>query len=175
MKIVVFGPEKRVGALHGEHVVDLSLAFAKFVKERQDERQPMLLAAAIVPSDLALFIEGGARTLGHAETALDHLFGNVHDQLGANGETLVHKAAEVRLHAPRPNGSRIACAGGNFADHLAGMAAMGLLPGAGPMSVDEAATRIRDSGNLGLLESWPTRRGFRRRSALPRQGGSARL
>ena len=40
MKIVVFGPEKRVGALHGEHVVDLSLAFTKFVKERQDERQP---------------------------------------------------------------------------------------------------------------------------------------
>ena len=150
MKIVVFGPEKRVGALHGEHVVDLSLAFAKFVKERQDVRQPMLLAAAIVPSDLALFIEGGARTLGHAETALEHLFGNVHDQLGANGETLVHRATEVRLHAPRPNGSRIACAGGNFADHLAGMAAMGLLPGAGAMSVDEAATRIRDSGIWGF-------------------------
>ena len=131
MKIVVFGPEKRVGALHGEYVVDVSLAFTKFVKERQDERQPTLLAAAMVPSDLALFIEGGARTLGHAETAVDHLFGDVHDQLGVNGETVVHKASEVRLHAPRPNGSRIACAGGNFADHLAGMAAMGLLPGAG--------------------------------------------
>jgi len=85
MKIVIFGPEKRVGALHGEHVVDLSLAFTKFVKERQDERQPTLLAAAMVPSDLALFIEGGARTLGHAETAVDHLFGDVHDQLGVNG------------------------------------------------------------------------------------------
>ena len=110
MKIVVFGPEKRVGALHGEHVVDLSLAFAKFVKERQDERQPMLLAAAIVPSDLALFIEGGARTLGHAETALDHLFGNVHDQLGANGEhwytklpkfaCMLHAPTAPALHAP---------------------------------------------------------------------------
>lgn len=150
MKIVIFGPEKRVGALHGEHVVDLSLAFTKFVKERQDERQPTLLAAAMVPSDLALFIEGGARTLGHAETAVDHLFGDVHDQLGVNGETLVYKASEVRLHAPRPNGSRIACAGGNFADHLAGMAAMGLLPGAGAMSVDEAATKIRDSGIWGF-------------------------
>ena len=150
MKIVVFGPDKRVGALRGEEIVDLSLAYAKFLKERQGERQPTLLASALVPSDLAMFIEGGARTLEHAEAALDHLFGDAHDLLGANGETLVHKASEVRLHAPRPNGSRIACAGGNFADHLAGMAAMGLLPGAGAMSIDEAATRIRESGIWGF-------------------------
>jgi 2-keto-4-pentenoate hydratase/2-oxohepta-3-ene-1,7-dioic acid hydratase in catechol pathway len=56
----------------------------------------------------------------------------------------------VRLHAPRPDGSRIACAGGNFADHLAGMAAMGLLPGAGRMSIDEAAKKIRDNGIWGF-------------------------
>ena len=80
----------------------------------------------------------------------DHLFGDTHDLLGANGETLVHKASAVRLHAPHPNGARIACAGGNFADHLAGMAAMGLLPGAGAMSIDEAATRIRESGIWGF-------------------------
>jgi hypothetical protein len=29
MKIVVFGPEQRVGVLRGELVVDLSLAYAK--------------------------------------------------------------------------------------------------------------------------------------------------
>jgi 2-keto-4-pentenoate hydratase/2-oxohepta-3-ene-1,7-dioic acid hydratase in catechol pathway len=56
----------------------------------------------------------------------------------------------VRLHAPRPEGSRIACAGGNFADHLAGMAAMGLLPGAGRMSIDEAARKIRETGIWGF-------------------------
>ena len=100
MKIVVFGPDKRVGALRGEEIVDLSLAYAKLLKERQGERQPTLLASALVPSDLAMFIEGGARTLEHAEAALDHLFGDTHDLLGANGETLVHKASEVRLHAP---------------------------------------------------------------------------
>ena len=133
-----------------KQIVDLSLAYAKLLKERQGERQPTLLASALVPSDLAMFIEGGARTLEHAEAALDHLFGDTHDLLGANGETLVHKASEVRLHAPHPNGARIACAGGNFADHLAGMAAMGLLPGAGAMSIDEAATRIRESGIWGF-------------------------
>jgi acylpyruvate hydrolase len=150
VKIVVFGPDHRVGALRGELVADLSLAYAKFLKERQNERQATRLAAALVPSDLAMFIEGGTRALEHAETALDHLFGNALDRLGPNGEALVHKATEVRLHAPRPNGSRIACAGGNFADHLAGMAAMGLLPGASAMSIDEAAARIRQSGIWGF-------------------------
>jgi 2-keto-4-pentenoate hydratase/2-oxohepta-3-ene-1,7-dioic acid hydratase in catechol pathway len=150
MKIVVFGPDKRVGALRGELVVDLSLACAKFLKERQNERHPTLLASALVPSDLAMFIDGGPPCLEHAQSALDHLFGDAHDQLGAHGETLLYKASEVRLHAPRPNGSRIACAGGNFADHLAGMAAMGLLPGAGRMTVDEAAARIRSSGIWGF-------------------------
>jgi acylpyruvate hydrolase len=150
MKIVVFGPEQRVGVLRGELVVDLSLAYAKLLKERQNERQAVLLAAALVPGDLAAFIEGGKRALDHAQTALEYLFSEAFDQLGVNGETLVHVASEVRLHAPRPTGSRIACAGGNFADHLAGMAAMGLLPGAGAMSIDEAAARIRDSGIWGF-------------------------
>ena len=62
----------------------------------------------------------------------------------------MHAASEVRLHAPRPNGARIACAGGNFADHLAGMAAMGLLPGAGRMTIAEATARIRDNGIWGI-------------------------
>lgn len=150
MKIVVFGPHRRVGALRGDEVVDLSLAYAKFLKERQDLRQPTLLAAALVPSDLAMFIEGGKAALDYAQAAIEHLFGDTHDQLGVDGETLLHKAADVYLHAPRPNRSRIACAGGNFADHLAGMAAMGLLPGAGAMSIEQAAARIRESGIWGF-------------------------
>jgi hypothetical protein len=38
VKIVVFGPDQRVGALRGELIADLSLAYAKFLKERQNER-----------------------------------------------------------------------------------------------------------------------------------------
>jgi 2-keto-4-pentenoate hydratase/2-oxohepta-3-ene-1,7-dioic acid hydratase in catechol pathway len=150
VKIVVFGPDKRVGALRGDLVVDLSLACAKWLKEHRDERHHALLAAAMVPSDLAMFIEGGDRTLEHAQAALDHLFGDTHDLLGPNGELIVHSATEVRLHAPHPKGARIACAGGNFADHLAGMAAIGSLPGAGAMSVEAAAARIRQTGIWGF-------------------------
>jgi len=37
MKIVVFGPDKRTGALHDRNVVDLSYACAKYLHERAGE------------------------------------------------------------------------------------------------------------------------------------------
>jgi 2-keto-4-pentenoate hydratase/2-oxohepta-3-ene-1,7-dioic acid hydratase in catechol pathway len=123
MKIVVFGPFKRTGVLHDGNVVDLSWAYAKYLRERTNEPNPLEMADVVVPSDLARLIEGGPRAFDAAQTALDHLFGRAPDQLGPRGEKLVHEAAEVRLHAPRPNNARIACAGGNFADHAAAMAA----------------------------------------------------
>ena len=123
MKIVVFGPRKRTGALHDANVVDLSYAYAKYLRERTSEPNPLEMAEVVVPSDLARLIESGPRALEAAQTALDHLFGQAQDKLGPRGEKLVYAAAEVRLHAPRPDNARIACAGGNFADHAAAMAA----------------------------------------------------
>ena len=122
MKIVVFGPDKRTGAWHNGNVVDLSYACAKYLREREGEPGPLAMAEALVPSNLAHLIEGGPRALEHAQKALDYLFGQAQNKFGPRGETLVYPAANVRLHAPRPNNARIACAGGNFADHAAAMA-----------------------------------------------------
>jgi len=122
MKIVVFGPHKRTGAMHDGSIVDLSHAYAKYLRERTSEPSPLEMAGVVVPSDLARLIEGGPRTLEAAHTALDYLLGQAQDKFAPNGETIVHQAAAVRLHAPRPNNARIACAGGNFADHAAAMA-----------------------------------------------------
>ena len=122
MKIVVFGPFKRTGVLHDEAVVDLSYAYAKYLRERTKEPRPLEMADIVVPSELACLIEGGSRALDAVQTSLDYLFGQAQDKLGPRGETLIHRTAEVRLHAPRPNNARIACAGGNFADHAAAMA-----------------------------------------------------
>ncbi len=122
MKIGVFGPDKRTGALQEGNVVDLSYACAKYLRERAGEPSPVQMAEALVPSDLARLIEGGPRALEHAQKALDYLFGEAQDKLGSRGETLVHPVGGVCLHAPRPNNARIACAGGNFADHAAAMA-----------------------------------------------------
>jgi len=122
MKIVVFGPDKRTGALHDGNVVDLSYACAKRLREQEGEPSPLEMAEALVPSDLARLIEGGRRALEHAQKALDYLSAQAQDKFGPRGETLVYSAADVRLHAPRPHNARIACAGGNFADHAAAMA-----------------------------------------------------
>ena len=122
MKIVVFGPHRRTGALQDGDVVDLNHACAKYLRERANEPSPREMAEALVPSDLAKLIEGGPRALENVQKALDHLSTQAQDRLGPRGERVVHPLAEVRLHAPRPDNARIACAGGNFADHAAAMA-----------------------------------------------------
>lgn len=117
MKIVVFGPDQRVGAVHDGTIVDLSGAYAKYLHERDGQPHPIEVAEALVPWDLARFIEGGKRTLENAQKALDYLFGQAQDQKDPRGAALVSPATAVHIHAPRPRGTRIACAGSNFADH----------------------------------------------------------
>jgi acylpyruvate hydrolase len=63
MKIVVYGPERRVGALVGDQVVDLNRAYAKYLVEKQGEGRAAAQAAAVVPADLQGLVESGARGL----------------------------------------------------------------------------------------------------------------
>ncbi len=122
MKIVVFGPHKRTGVLHDGNVVDLSLAVAKYLGETENNPNPVALAAAVAPAELGRLIEGGAPALEYTEKAVEYLFGPAADRSGPDGETIVFPADGVTLHAPRPLGGKVACAGGNFADHAAAMA-----------------------------------------------------
>src|SRR5215472_15958321 len=103
MKIVVFGPLGRTGALHEGSIVDLSYAYAKYLRERTNEPSPLEMTDVVVPSDLARLIEAGPRALEAAQIALDYLFDQAQDKLGIRGERLVHELAGARLHAPRPN------------------------------------------------------------------------
>ena len=153
MKIVVFGPDRRVGAIHdGRSVVDLSLAHAKLLRERDGERHAAELAAALMPADLSRFIERGDSALEAATGSIDYLFQRAHDRLGPRGETIVHPIESVRLHAPRPQGARIACAGGNYADHHLAMARN--RPGgskeAAELTLQGVAESIRKSGFWGF-------------------------
>ena len=91
MKIVVFGPDKRTGALRDGNVVDLSYACAKYLSERAGEATPREMAEALVPSNLARLIEGGPRALEHAQKALDYLFDQAQGKIGPRGETLVSR------------------------------------------------------------------------------------
>ena len=54
MKIVVFGPERRVGALIGERVIDLNRGLARELREC-GESNPEQLAATHLPARLLSF------------------------------------------------------------------------------------------------------------------------
>ncbi len=150
MKIVVFGPEKRTGVLRGDEVVDISRAYAKLIGERDGERNPVELAGVLVPAELGRFIEGGDRALDHAEAALDHLFGDAGDRDGVSGEQLIYPSRSVKLHAPRPRAARVACAGGNFADHAQAMAERAALRGDARAFDGDAREAIRKTGIWGF-------------------------
>ena len=118
MKIVVFGDQHRVGALVGEQILDLHRA------------NPAL------PESLRAFIEGGQRVLDDAKKAIDGI--------GSAPDGAVLQRGAVRLVAPWPE-RRIACTGGNYADHLAGMES-----GDKPPSLQEIASAARGRGQWGF-------------------------
>jgi len=121
MKLVVYGPERRVGALVGDQVVDLNRAYAKYLQEKQGEARAAAQADALVPAQLVGLVEGGPRALEAAQQALDYV-ASAKDPAGVGGATVSRSASSVQLHAPVPGpSSRIACGGANFAKHSAGM------------------------------------------------------
>ena len=91
MKIVVFGNDKRVGVLAGDNIIDLNKANAS------------------LPANLEAFIAAGPQAIEAAQSAI-----------AKADKACVVQASTVKLSAPWA-GKRLAMAGGNFADHLAGM------------------------------------------------------
>jgi 2-keto-4-pentenoate hydratase/2-oxohepta-3-ene-1,7-dioic acid hydratase in catechol pathway len=121
MRVVVFGDQRRLGALHGDAVVDLN---------RASDR---------LPSQLEAFIAGGQAMLDEAERAIER-------SVGAGSGALV-PLSETRLHAPWP-GRRIACVGGNYAAHLMGMEAG--RTGEGEVTLESITQRTRANGQWGF-------------------------
>jgi acylpyruvate hydrolase len=145
MKIVIFGPERRLGALAGDCVIDLHHGFARYLQERGD-RNPNELAAERMPADLKSFIEGGALALENAQRVIDHFAGIDWDD-GSELSKVVHSRSRVKLHAPWPE-RRIACVGGNYAAHLLGMWANRL--GKTDITIEEVAGEAKKAGQWGF-------------------------
>lgn len=121
MKLVVYGPEKKLGALEGEQVIDLNFAYAKYLRETQDEPLPYEMAAAVAPAELGAFIESGPRAIEGAQRAVEYLLRRAADRGGLRGERLIEGRGDVKLHAPYARRARIMMAGGNFIIHSQGM------------------------------------------------------
>jgi 2-keto-4-pentenoate hydratase/2-oxohepta-3-ene-1,7-dioic acid hydratase in catechol pathway len=124
MKIVVFGPEHRVGALVDDRVIDLNGASAQ------------------LPPRLLNFIEGGAPVLAEAKRAVDEW-----SKRAPAGDGVVQALNAVKIHAPWPE-RRIACVGGNYAAHLAGMWANRL--GKTDVSIEQITEEAKKAGQWGF-------------------------
>src|SRR5882724_783339 len=144
MKIVVFGPERRVGALIGERVIDLNRGLARELRER-GESNPEQLAATRLPARLLSFIERGSPALEEAQRVIEQS-GNISPNEGGENKS-VYNAADVKLHAPWPE-RRIACVGGNYAAHLAGMWANRL--GKTDVSMEQITEEAKKAGQWGF-------------------------
>jgi len=143
VKIVVFGPEQRVGAWEGDTIVDLNRAFASYLRER-GENAATQTADARVPARLEAFIAAGEAALDDARRAIEHAAGGA--GAAPDGGPVVHAAGSVKLHAPWP-GRRIACMGGNYADHLMGMEARRL---GRNVTLEEVTRSAREGGQWGF-------------------------
>ncbi|MFI5269768.1 MAG: hypothetical protein ACHQ7M_20515, partial [Chloroflexota bacterium] len=120
MKLVVYGPERRVGVLDGTHIVDVHGAFAKLAHEKDDEPLPYQLASAMAPAHLLHFIQAGKRAIDNAHRAVEHV--SKAGDRGVEGEQLVTAAGDTRIHAPMAHsGIRLLMAAGNYADHAMGI------------------------------------------------------
>jgi acylpyruvate hydrolase len=134
MRIVAFGPTYRVGALVNGQVIDLSRAAR--------------LRNAVLPSTLQELIEGGDAALDIAETAVEHALRSAADAR-VDDQPVVQPLAAVRIQRPQPSlATRIACAGGNYAQHSAGMGTG--MPGGQRRTPEEAYQYIRNAGYWGF-------------------------
>jgi 2-keto-4-pentenoate hydratase/2-oxohepta-3-ene-1,7-dioic acid hydratase in catechol pathway len=122
MNIVVFGPARRVGVLEGDRIVDLNATDAE------------------LPSALLPLIELGQNGKSRIAKAVAQLRGAAVD--GTN----VLAAPGVQLHAPWA-GKRVACAGGNYAEHSYGMA---INRGTKDITLEKMSAQIRAAGNWGF-------------------------
>lgn len=145
MKIVVFGPERRVGALVGERVLDLNRGMTRQLQEK-GEAGAAELAATRLPSRLLAFIERGAAGLEDAQRVIDQ-FTKFGPNDGRGEANVVHNLVDVKLHAPWPE-RRIACVGGNYAAHLAGMWANRL--GKTDVSIEQITEEAKKGGQWGF-------------------------
>jgi 2-keto-4-pentenoate hydratase/2-oxohepta-3-ene-1,7-dioic acid hydratase in catechol pathway len=114
MKLVTFqiqtpvGRFTRVGALHGPVIVDLNMACARLLADR-NEAQPRRLADAMVPPLMLALLEGGTSAMAMAREALDHAVRLGDAARGPEGEQILYalpgtgRDGTVRLLAPLPN------------------------------------------------------------------------
>ena len=117
MKLVTFsvttilGESVRIGALVKDKVVDLTMAYVRYLDEKRTTGRPYEIAEAILPPDMVEFLKGGKLSMETAKRVIDFAAKNLDSGepvSGPRGERIVFPRDGVRLKAPvpRPNSIR---------------------------------------------------------------------
>ncbi len=112
MKLVSFlvptpiGTFTRIGAIHDRALVDLNMAYTRWLYD-QREAQPYRLAGAQVPATMLEFLEGGSSSMAVARRAFDYIVALGPSSQGPSGETIYYRPGEVRIIAPLPHPSSL--------------------------------------------------------------------
>ena len=116
MKLAVYGPQKRLGLVIGERVVDMQKAAAACLSSQKE-------ADALVGHTLAAFLEGGDGALKTARQVLRFAKEDPDGLRGQRGEKIAFRIGPAKLLAPVTDSFKfkIMCIGANFADHFVGL------------------------------------------------------
>ena len=121
MKLVTFihQDQERIGAVQDTgYTIDLSQAYAGYLRDTDGIPHANQLAAAVLGRDMIEFLRRGEKSLEAARRAVS--YANTRQNRG-NGR-FVFDRQEIRLMAPVPRPGALISAGKNFSDHVAEMA-----------------------------------------------------
>lgn len=119
MKLVTFKAhtEERIGALVGDKVLDLTSAYAVYLREAHGRENASILAPGLIPPSMKGFLTGGEGAMEAARETLRYMEDQPEDKKGLDGESLWLKLGDVRLEAPVPSPGKLYCTAVNFYDH----------------------------------------------------------
>ncbi len=103
-------------------MLDLRLAYAGYLAEKEGEGRPYAMASARIPRDMRDFLCGGEPALAAARAALRHAEAAVDaggEPAGPDGEVAALKGRHVRLRAPIPHPGKFFHTGLNSNKHVA--------------------------------------------------------
>lgn len=118
--MTLFGPVRRIGVeTPGGKILDINLAFALTLMEKDDHPRARELADVLVPPEMIALLENGRFGREAIGEATSHLGDRINDEglTCPSGERIVHALDDVRLLSPlpRPPSIRDALC---FEDHL---------------------------------------------------------
>ena len=119
MKLVSFKvhTETRVGALHGDKILDLASGYGLMLAETHGKAYAARTASAVIPACMKDFLDGGQDSLAAAKNTIDYLRTKPENVRGLDGEKAFLTQQEARLVAPVPSPGAIYCMAVNYYDH----------------------------------------------------------